>query len=351
MRKPERQFWRGRRVCVTGGAGFLGYHLVRQLLSLEVVVHVHTLASAATHPLRSLPVKLHEGDIRDSLSVRQAVTGSSVVFHTAGVVGVAGRVIPLMHEVHEQGTRNVLAALQPGARLVHTSSIVAVGALPGKRRVTEDDPFTLDTLALPYVQAKRAAEKIVLDAVTTGTDAVVVNPSYLVGPEDHAGSVMGAMCVRFWRGRLPLAPPGGFNLVDVRDVAVGHLLAAEHGQTGRRYILGGENHTAAGLLRLLAQAAGMRPRALLRIGRLGMTLFALLAEARAYILRKEAYPSLGHVRLNRFHWYCDSSRARRELGYEPRPVCDSLCDAYDWHSRHSNLRMRSLARWWMRPAA
>ena len=150
---------------------------------------------------------------------------------------------------------------------------------------------------------------------------------------------------------MPLAMPGGFNLADVRDVATGHLLAAEHGEAGRRYLLGGENHTFASLLRMLAEVADLRPRALPRMGIVGLSLFALLAEARAKLLGKEAYPCFGHVQFNRFLWYCDRSRAMRELGFIPRPVRESLADAHTWHREYAGLALRGLARWWMRPRA
>jgi dihydroflavonol-4-reductase len=341
-------FWHGKPVCVTGGSGFLGYQIVRQLLDLGADVRIHTLTSREHHPIAHLPIKIHHGDIRDPASVRQAVEGCAAVFHTAGVVGVSGPAVPQMHDVHEIGTRNVLASMGPTTRLVHTSSLVAVGSAHRGRPVDEETPFNLEGVRLPYVQAKRASELLALTAANAGRDVVVVNPSYLIGPEDHARSVMGAICVRFWRGQLPLAPPGGFNLVDVRDVACGHLLAAEHGQPGRRYILGGENHSFAILLRMLASVAGMRPRAFPRFGLAGFAVMAFLAEGRARLLGKEANPSFAHLRLNRHFWYCSSDRASRELGHSARSARESLTDAFAWHREQSNLQIRGLARWWMR---
>jgi dihydroflavonol-4-reductase len=229
---------------------------------------------------------------------------------------------------------------------------VAVGSAHRGRPVTEETPFNLEGVRLPYVHAKRAAEQQALDAVNRGRDVVVVNPSYLIGPEDCERSVMGAMCVRFWRGRIPFVPPGGFNLVDVRDVARGHLLAAEHGQSGRRYLLGGEDRTLAGLMRMLASVAGLRPRAFPRLGLAGFALAALLAEGRARLLGRRAYPTFAHVWLNRHFWYCNSERAVRELGFSARPVRDSLADAFAWHRERTDLRVRGVMRWWMRvPAA
>jgi dihydroflavonol-4-reductase len=351
MRQPERSFWSGRRVCVTGGTGFLGYHLVRLLHELGADVGLHALPLRAGHPVLGIPARRAFGDICDPESVHRALAGCEVVFHTAGLVAVSGPAVARMHEVHEAGTRNVLEAAGPGTRVVHTSSLVAVGSSTRRGPVTEDSPFNLESCKLAYVHAKRRAEQLALEAAGRGQDVVVVNPAYLVGPEDHERSVIGRMCLRFWKGRLPLAPPGGFNLVDVRDVAAGHLLAAERGQPGRRYLLGGEDHAFPSFLRLLAEVAGMRPRWLPRLGTWGMAVLALLAEGRAKLAGKEAYPSFGHVRLNRHYWFCRSDRARAELGYEPRPLRQSLADAHTWLREQEGLALRGLQRWWMRPAA
>jgi dihydroflavonol-4-reductase len=180
---------------------------------------------------------------------------------------------------------------------------------------------------------------------------VVANPGYLIGPEDHGGSDMGRFCVRFWKGRIPLAPPGGMNLVDVRDVAKGHLLAAQRGQSGRRYILGGEDRSTADFLADLARAANLRPRALPRVPLWTMTAVAALSELRGWLLHKEPYPSFQHVRLNRFFWYARSDRAAQELGYRSRPLETCLRDTYRWHRDRDALRLRGINRWWMRPAA
>src|SRR5205085_7315411 len=161
-------------------------------------------------------------------AVGRAAAGCSVVFHAAGVTAVWGPALERMWSVHTAGTHAVLGAAG-SSRVVHTSSIVAIGASRDGTPLDEDAPFNLDRLAIPYVHAKRKAEQEALGAARRGQDVVVVNPAYLVGPGDHEGSIMGRLCVRFWKGRLLLAPPGGINLVDVRDAARGHLLAAEHG--------------------------------------------------------------------------------------------------------------------------
>jgi dihydroflavonol-4-reductase len=348
---PPARFWAGRRVCVTGGTGFLGFHVVRQLLAQGAHVRVLALPARPDHPLHSLSsVELVNGDVRDAAVVRRAVAGCSVVFHTAGVVAVWGPALAQMWSVHEDGTRAVLRAAA-AARIVHTSSIVTVGATPDGTPLDEDAPFMLAGLDMPYVHAKRSSEHMALEAAEQGQDVVVVNPAYLVGPEDYEGSIMGRLCVRFWKGRLLIAPPGGINLVDVRDAARGHLLAAQFGEAGRRYILGGEDHTFATFMDKLGQVAGFSQRLRPRMPAWALLALAGLAEVRARWTGKEPYPSLAHARMNRYCWFVRSDRACAELGYEARPVEQTLADTLAWFRRRRNLSLDRLNRWWMRPGS
>jgi dihydroflavonol-4-reductase len=345
-------FWAGKRVCVTGGGGFLGYHLVRQLRALGAHVVVLTLPPAPEHPLHAnRDVGKVFGDIRDPEIVQQAVAGCAVVFHTAGVVAVAGPALKLVHSVHVEGTRQVLAAADPDASVVHTSSVVTIGASRTGELLDEDSGFNLGNVRVDYLHAKRAAEQLALEAAERGRRVIVVNPAYLLGPEDYERSEIGRFCARFWKGQLWFAPPGGYNFVDVRDAAAGHVLAAEHGRPGRRYILGGENHTCASFVRLLADVARLRPRGVLGLPATALTAVAGVMEAASWLTRKTPFPSLQQARLNRHHWFYRWERARRELGYQARPLVETLVDTYHWHTRRPLPRLRPLQRWWLRSAA
>jgi dihydroflavonol-4-reductase len=272
-----------------------------------------------------------------------------VIFHTAGVVAVWGTELARLPSVNVVGTQNVLDAAGRVARVVHTSSVMTIGATRRPEPLTEEDAFDLNALKVDYVHVKRASEHIALEAAARGQDVVVTNPGYLVGPEDYHRSVMGRFCKRFWKGRIPVAPPGGFNLSDVRDVARGHLLAAEHGQAGRRYILGGENRTFPEFMALLAEVASLSPRGLPRIPCWTLSALAALSEVRSKLTEKEPYPSFQHVRLNRFYWFYRSDRAALELGYRTRPLIETLADTYQWHTAQDVLTVEGLNRWWMRP--
>src|SRR5262245_17749235 len=288
--------WAKQRVLVTGGTGFLGFQLTKQLCALGARVRTFAQPIRPNHPLRQMPVESIVGDIRDREAVSRSAKNCGVIFHTAGTVAVWGAALKSMHEIHVEGTRNVIAVAGKDARIIHTSSIVAVGATRCGAILNEASPFNLARLKVNYVQAKRTAEQVALHAAMHGHDVVIVNPGYLIGPEDFEPSVMGKFCERVWKGKMPLAAPGGYNLVDVRDAARGHILAAEGGQLGRRYILGGENRFMVEFMRELFAAAWMKPRGLPRLPSSALWLAALIAERRARKTGREPYPAFQHVR-------------------------------------------------------
>ncbi len=348
--EPDPSYWSGRRVCVTGGTGLLGFQIVRELLNAGARPVVLSLAPHPVHPLNGMGnVDRIVGDIRDPQLVRQVIPSCDVVFHTAGVVAVWGPGLKHIHDVHVGGTRNVLAAASPGTRIVHTSSVVTVGGSPERTLRDEGSPFPSRRLPIDYVHAKREAERIALDAAGAGQDVVVTNPAFLVGPEDYERSLMGRFCRRYWRGQIPIAPPGGFNFIDARDAARGHLLAAEHGQAGRRYILGGENLSFPEFMALLAKVGGLQPRAVPTAPWWTLAALSRGAEVRALLTREHPYPAWQHVLLNRFYWFYRSDRAERELGFTHRPLASCLRDTYAWCTGWNHLKVRGLSRWWMRP--
>jgi dihydroflavonol-4-reductase len=336
---PGVSYWADKRVCITGGTGFLGRALAQQLRPLAGHVRLFGLQPRASE----LSARMHEwdcafGDVRDLDAVHRAVHDCDVVFHTAGTVAMSGPGLREMHSIHIDGTNNVLKALPTHARLVHTSSVTAIGAMRRPVVLDEMAPFQLQSLQIDYVQAKKGAEDLALTAAAQGRAVVVVNPGYLIGPEDHDGSIMGRFCLRCFRGKVPLIPPGGMSFVDVRDVARGHLLAAERGVAGRRYILGGENLTMAEFVRALTQISGRSERWSMRMPNWLHYLLACGAELRSRVLNREPFPSFQHARLSRYHWYYSSMRARGELGYETRELSQTLADMFDWYCRKGCLR-------------
>ncbi|MBP3956215.1 NAD-dependent epimerase/dehydratase family protein [Gemmata sp. G18] len=348
MSAPPPPFWTGTPVCVLGGNGFLGRHIVGALLRAGARVRTLSLPGPAlgdAHP----NLDAHTGDVTDPAAARAAVEGARVVFLAAGPVGAGGKVARGMG-THPDALASVLGVLPGDARLVLTSSIVAVGAGRGEVR-TEDSPFPNARLRVNYVHAKRAAEESALVAAKQ-RDVLVVNPGYLFGPDDPGPSVMGDLCVRFWRGNVAFALPGGINAVDVRDVAAGHLLAAERGASGRRYILGGENVRFTHLFAALARAGGMQ-RAFLRsfkpaLPRSAWWAMAALAELGSRVSGKDPRPSFEFVRMFQRCWFVSSARAEAELGYRARPLSETLADAFAWHAARTRVAPRGLNKLWLR---
>jgi dihydroflavonol-4-reductase len=324
----RRRFWQGRSAAVTGATGFVGSHLVRLLTDLGARV-VAVVRAGADRSRLAAGVEVREAALEDRPALDRACRGCAFVFHVAGVVDF-GDDWAGCRRVNLEGARHVAAAARAaGARLVHTSSIVAVGAGRGPQPLDETSRWDLGRLAVPYVTTKRQAEEAAL-----GGGAVVVNPASVVGPDDFGRSEFGTLCYRFWKGRVPFHFGGGNNWVDVRDVALGHLLAAERGRAGQRYILGGANRTYSAFFADLARVARRR------IGRLRLpnVLAPLAALLERVLARRGARPYLtaGQARLLPLFFYYDCGKAQRELGYRPRPLAVTLADTHAfWMGRRA----------------
>lgn len=345
---PPKSFWLGAPVCVIGGAGFLGRHIVSQLLSAGASVRTLSLAGPEmgyAHPR----LEARTGDALNPATVRGAVAGARVVFLAAGPVQL-GRPAGQKMAVHAAALDRVLAAVPAATRLVVTSSIVAVGGTARGDVLDEEAPFPNAALRVEYVRAKRAAEEAAL-AAGRSRDVVVVNPGMLFGPDDPGPSIAGELCLRFWRGHVPGAPGNGMNIADVRDVAAGHLLAAERGAAGRRYILGGENVRFPELFVALASAAGFRAALLpqFRPALPNGVLWALAAFSGcgAALTGREQHVTYELVRMCRLCWFVSSARAETELGYRRRPLHETMADAFAWHSARSRVAPNALGRLWL----
>lgn len=339
----RREFWNGTRVCVLGGTGFLGSHLIARLLEHGARVRDLSLP-CDKRAVRHAGLEYRVGDVRNAAEVRSAVAGAEVVFLAAGPVAFGPQAQAAL-PAHREGVRRVIDALPGNARLVLTSSVVTIGATRRGQLLDESAPFTPAQLKVGYVHAKRAAEAEALSAAASGRDVVVVNPAYLFGPGDPGPSIMGRFCLRIWRGHVPFVTSGGINAIDVRDAAEGHLLAAEHGQRGARYILGGENLTHRQVADALVRAAGIKPRLMPQLPHRAFAILAAACEAHGRITGKEPFPSLETARVSRLFWHYSSDRAKRELGFQSRPFAETAADAFAWHAAHTRVSPRGLNRW------
>jgi dihydroflavonol-4-reductase len=324
------------RVFVTGGTGFVGGILVRQLLQDGQEVVALARVGADLRQLKGLPVELVEGDLSSVNVLKQGMHGCDWVFHVAALYTFWGYNWDDFYRSNVEGTRNLMtAACETGVgRVVHTSSIAVLASPKTGDTADEDTPTEFEDLVGPYKRSKFLAEEVVQEFVARGLPVVIVNPSAPIGTGDWKPTATGKVIVDYLNGRMPAYVQSRQNLVDVEDVAIGHILAAQKGKVGERYILGGENMTLKQYLDLLSEVSGLPPvKISLPIG---------MALAWSYIditlprlikgYRPAATPDA--VRVGRLHSYYNSSKAQRELGYAPRPVKDALKKAVDWY-RHN----------------
>ncbi|MBI4629100.1 MAG: NAD-dependent epimerase/dehydratase family protein, partial [Candidatus Rokubacteria bacterium] len=245
---------------VTGGTGFVGANVVRELLAQGRTVRVLARPRGERRALAGLRVEIAEGDLLDAASLRRAVAGVHTVFHVAADYRLWAPDPRELFRANVEGTRAVLqSAADAGvARVVYTSTVGALGIPPDGSPGTEDTPVSLRDMVGPYKASKFLAEQVALGFARAGLPVVIVNPSAPVGPWDVKPTPTGRMVVDFLEGRMVGTLDTGLNVVHVRDVARGHLLAAERGKLGDKYILGHANLSLAEIGALLAEIAGSR---------------------------------------------------------------------------------------------
>lgn len=331
------------KVLVTGANGFLGSWLTRTLVQEGHDVYALVRKNSDLSELSGISCKFLYGDVTDIPSLLEAFTGIDTVFHLAGVIAYKKSQRPLMDKVNVQGTANVLAVCKERKirRLVYLSSVVAIGGGFSPRDVlNEESVFNVSDLNLGYFETKRAAEVLVQQAVKNrDIDAVILNPSTIYGAGD-AKKGSRKMQLNVAQGKLKFYTSGGVNVVAVEDVVDGILKAWESGKNGERYILCGENITIQELFTLIAKEAGVPapnirlPDTLLHtIGAIGDLMEKM--GLKGPLSRENAYTS------TMFHWF-DSSKAKRELGFNPRPAQYAIHNSVQWMKDNGLVSEKSL---------
>ena len=305
------------RIFVTGATGFVGRHLVPLLLERG---EVHALVREGTDDseLRRLGAVTHRGALLDRDAIQRASADCALVFHVAGLVAYEDSDVPRLEEVNVRAVDTVLAGVNPAARVVHVSSVAAVGPAPGPDRpADETQPFPPAAERLPYPRTKHAGERIALAAAAAGRDVVVANPAYLLGPGDRYGA-SAWLVSRYLKGTLPVLIAGGQTFTDVRDVARGLVTLADRGRAGERTILGSRagNLSYAEFFARVAAVTGVRRRQ--------VTVPTRLAIAGARVTRWPLPP--GRVRTAAHWWQYDPAKAERDLGFESRPLDETIAE-------------------------
>src|SRR5262245_49690280 len=320
---------------VTGGTGFVGANVVRELLREGATVRVLARAHGDRRALAGLTVDVCEGDLGDPSSLRRAVQGVRTVYHVAADYRLWARRPEELHRTNVEGTRAILQAAADAAvsRVVHTSSVGALGIPRDGTPGTETTPVTLADMVGPYKASKFLAEQVAVGFALKGLPVVIVNPSTPIGPWDVKPTPTGQMIVDFLRNKMFATLDTGLNLVHVRDVARGHLLAAERGRVGEKYILGNANLTLAEIGLLLAEIAGSRaPRA--RIPYAVAWLAAGCMEVAARVTGSPPRASLTAVRMARKRMFFSPAKAVRELGLPQTDVRTATSEAAAWFVEH-----------------
>jgi dihydroflavonol-4-reductase len=312
---------------VTGATGFIGWHVVRKLLARGS--KVRALVRPASK-VRELDVEVVTGDLRDPDSLDRAVEGCGLVFHIAADYRLWARDPGELFRSNVDGTRNLLTAARHRGveRVVYTSTVGCIG-IPKDGLGTEDTAVSIEDMTGAYKRSKFQAEQVALDYARTGFPVVIVNPTAPVGDHDFRPTPTGKIVVDYLKGAMPAFVDTGLNLVDVQDTAEGHLLAAERGRPGERYILGSENLTLQQILaRLAAVSGGSVPR--WRIPHAVAYAAGAASTGWANLTGQEPRVPLDAVKMARTKVFVSLDKAKRELGFNPQPVDGALQRAVDW---------------------
>lgn len=324
---------------VTGATGHIGNVLVRELIARGEKVRALVLPGDNLSPLAGLDVERVEGSVLEPRSLGQALRGVDVVYHLAGIISIMPGKETLVTRVNVQGTENMLAAARRAGveRLVYTSSIHAIRRVKAGVLIDERLPFDPENCAGEYDRSKARASLAVLKAVEEGLDAVIVCPTGVIGPYDYRLSEMGHLLLGSARSRVQWTVDGSYDFVDVRDVVRGEILAREKGRTGEVYILSGEQVRLPQLAALSAQAAGRRvfcihvPRKIARVVSTIMPWYYRLTRTRPLFTPYSIETVLGNSAISH-------AKACSELGYQPRPLCETVADTMGWFQQHGRLR-------------
>jgi dihydroflavonol-4-reductase len=320
---------------VTGGTGFVGAHVVRELLAQGASVRVLARPGGVRRALEGCRVEITEGDLLDVDSVRRATAGARHVYHVAADYRLWAPDPRVLFRANVDGTRHVLAAAAAAGaeRIVYTSTVGALGLPKDGGPGDESTPVSYGEMVGPYKASKFLAERVAQEHAARGAPVIIVNPSAPVGPWDVKPTPTGQMIVDFLAGRMIGSLDTGLNLVSVRDVARGHILAAERGRPGERYILGHENLLLRDIFRRLAAITG-RPAPRLRIPYTVAWLAAAAMEGAARIRGRPPRVALTAVRMARKRMFFTPAKAIAELGLPQSPVDEALGDAVDWFEAH-----------------
>ncbi|EKQ53681.1 MAG: nucleoside-diphosphate-sugar epimerase [Methanobacterium sp. Maddingley MBC34] len=323
-------------ILVTGATGHIGNVLVKKLTSRGRAVRVLILPGDDLRSLAGLDVEIVEGDITDFDSILPLFEDVDVVFHLAGIISIMSGQDELLYRVNVMGTQNVVEACLKNSvdRLVYTSSVHALREPPHGTQIDETCFYEPEYSRGGYDRTKAQASLEVLEGVKKGLDAVIVCPSGVIGPCDYNISQMGQLILNYMNGNMKAYIDGAYDFVDVRDVAEGLILACRRGETGESYILSGEKITVLELMRTLEEITGVKgpwlkvPHWMANVAGKLTPLYYRNRKSKPLFTSYSAEVLLSNCNINNF-------KARKDLGYDPRPLKESLRDSVEWFNNNS----------------
>ncbi len=325
-------------ILVTGSTGHIGNVVIRELLVRGKKVRAFVLRGEDLSPLKDLDVEIVEGDVLDPASLEKAMKGVNLVYHLAGMISILPGQFELMRRVNVDGTKNILAACKKLGvkRMVYTSSIHALRRIPDGKMIDEKVDFDPDNRMGDYDRTKAEASLAVLEAAHEGMDAVIVCPTGVIGPYDYKKSEMGALILEWTKRKPSIIIDGCYDFVDVRDVARGHVLAGERGKRGEVYILSGERIRLTQLMEMVfdnttrPNPSFKLPFNLAKFFTIFTPLYYKLTKSKARLTRYalETVVSNSHF---------SNEKAKRDLGYTPRPIHITISDTIRWFMENKKL--------------
>jgi dihydroflavonol-4-reductase len=317
---------------VTGATGFLGSHVARVLGEQGADLRLLVRSTSNLRNLEGIKAETATGDLRDSSSLEKGMSGCDTVFHVAADYRLWVRDPAEMYRSNVDGTKAILyAARKHGVRrVVYTSSVATVGFTGNGHPADEDSPVSLADMIGPYKRSKFLAEQLAMEAGGSGMHVVVVNPTTPVGEQDVKPTPTGRIVVDFLKRRFPAYVETGLNLVDVRECALGHVVALEKGRPGERYILGGENLTLKQILDKLGEISGL-PSPKVKLPYVFAFATGIVDEAiTGRLLHREPRATVDSVRMGKKKMFASCAKAERELGWKIVPVEGALRRAVEW---------------------
>ena len=323
---------------VTGATGFIGSHITRKLLEKGKEVKVLVRKTSNTKNIDNLDIEKVYGDVLDVESLKNAFKGCDTLFHTAGFVSFKKADYKKMEDINVKGADNVLStAVDAGvSKVLFTSSVAAIGAESGGGLITENTEYNLYGQGIGYMNVKYLAEKKAREYHKKGLPVVILNPSVVLGEGDIYFSSSGSV-LWFCKKRFPGYMDGGFNVVDVKDVAEGHLLAAEKGKPGERYILANRNVTVMEYFKLLEKVTGISAPKIKIPYAFAYTTALLLERVLGLTFPNYSTLDLDSIKLSKYNWQVDCSKAVNELGFKQTPIEDTIKETVNWFKDNGYL--------------